>query len=201
MRRAEIRRQRTQTIRPAYRQPASESGGDNPLDWDFAAEASDRKWVADITFVAPMKDISARMAAVLDCFSRRIVGWSMADHMKVDLVSDVLQMGGWSSGDGGELDCCITAIAAASLRQRRLSASAVESRNRSQHEPPGRLLRQCDDGKLLGHAQERAGASTALRNRTQAKASIFEYIEVLLQSQTTAQLHFATPACEMFEAA
>jgi len=64
---------------------------DNLLARDFSAESADRKWVADITYV-PTDQGWLYLAAVLDCFSRRIVGWAMADHMHTDLVSDALTM-------------------------------------------------------------------------------------------------------------
>lgn len=64
---------------------------DNLLQRDFAAAAPNRKWLADITYV-PTGEGWLYLAAVLDTFSRRIVGWSMADHMEVDLVADALKM-------------------------------------------------------------------------------------------------------------
>jgi putative transposase len=64
---------------------------DNLLNRDFAAAAANRKWLADITYV-PTQEGWLYLAAVLDIFSRRVVGWSMADHMEVDLVADALQM-------------------------------------------------------------------------------------------------------------
>jgi len=63
----------------------------NLLGRDFTATAPNRKWVADITYV-PTQQGWLYVAAVLDCFSRRIVGWSMADHMQIGLVSEALKM-------------------------------------------------------------------------------------------------------------
>ena len=63
----------------------------NLLARDFAAEAPNRKWVADITYV-PTNQGWLYLAAVLDCFSRKIVGWAMADHLQTDLASDALTM-------------------------------------------------------------------------------------------------------------
>ena len=63
----------------------------NLLARDFAAEAPNRKWVADITYV-PTNQGWLYLAAVLDCFSRKIVGWAMADHLQTDLASDALMM-------------------------------------------------------------------------------------------------------------
>jgi putative transposase len=63
----------------------------NILDRNFAADAPNCKWVADITYVSTQEGW-LYVATVMDIWSRRIVGWSMADHMKTELVSDALQM-------------------------------------------------------------------------------------------------------------
>ena len=57
----------------------------------FVAEAPDRLWVADITYV-PTAAGFLYLAVVLDVFSRRVVGWSMADHLRTELVLDALDM-------------------------------------------------------------------------------------------------------------
>jgi transposase InsO family protein len=64
---------------------------DNVLDRQFAAELPDRKWAADITYI-PTDEGWLYLAGVIDLCSRKIVGWSMADHMQTDLVSDALRM-------------------------------------------------------------------------------------------------------------
>jgi putative transposase len=61
------------------------------LDRDFAARAPNRCWVADITYLRTWEGW-LYLVAVQDLYSRRIVGWSMADHMRTELVSDALQM-------------------------------------------------------------------------------------------------------------
>ncbi len=58
---------------------------------NFAAEEPDRLWVADITYVRS-KEGFVYLAFILDACSRRIVGWSMASHLKTELVIDALQM-------------------------------------------------------------------------------------------------------------
>ncbi len=57
----------------------------------FTASAPDQLWVADITYV-PTWEGFLFLAVVLDVFSRRIVGWAMASHMKTDLVLNALGM-------------------------------------------------------------------------------------------------------------
>jgi putative transposase len=61
------------------------------VERDFTAEGPDRLWVADITYVATWAGF-LYLAVVLDAFSRRIVGWAMADHLRASLVLDALDM-------------------------------------------------------------------------------------------------------------
>ena len=63
----------------------------NLLDRQFHAPLPNPKWSVDITYI-PTDEGWMYLAGVIDLCSRRIVGWSMADHMKVDLVSDALKM-------------------------------------------------------------------------------------------------------------
>lgn len=61
----------------------------------FVADRPDRLWVADITYVRTWAGW-LYLAVVLDAFSRRIVGWSMADHLRTELVIDALNMAVWN---------------------------------------------------------------------------------------------------------
>src|SRR5947208_1413522 len=58
---------------------------------EFVADAPDRLWVADITYVPTWAGFLF-LAVVLDAFSRRIVGWAMANHLKTELVLEALNM-------------------------------------------------------------------------------------------------------------
>jgi putative transposase len=64
---------------------------DDLLDRDFSATGPNQRWVADITYLRTWEGW-LYLVAVQDLFSRRIVGWSMADHMRTELVTDALQM-------------------------------------------------------------------------------------------------------------
>ena len=64
---------------------------DDLLDRQFAAEGPNRCWVADITYLRTWEGW-LYLVAVQDLFSRMIVGWNLADHMRADLVTDALQM-------------------------------------------------------------------------------------------------------------
>jgi putative transposase len=61
------------------------------VDRDFTVSGPNRLWVADITFVPSMAGFLF-LAVVLDAWSRKIVGWSMANHLRTDLVLDALDM-------------------------------------------------------------------------------------------------------------
>jgi putative transposase len=61
------------------------------VDRHFKAHARDRLWVTDITYVWTWEGW-LYVAAVLDVFSRKVVGWSMADHLRTELVLDALDM-------------------------------------------------------------------------------------------------------------
>ena len=60
-------------------------------DRNFTATAANQLWVADITFVSTATGFLF-LAAVLDAWSRKIVGWSMANHSRAELVIDALEM-------------------------------------------------------------------------------------------------------------
>jgi putative transposase len=57
----------------------------------FSATAPDRLWVADITYLPTWQGF-LYLAAVVDVFSRRIVGWSMAGHLRTSLILDAIDM-------------------------------------------------------------------------------------------------------------
>ncbi len=64
---------------------------DDLVERQFRPAAPDVLWVADITYL-PTWEGWVYLTAVQDAYSRRIVGWSMADHMRAELVVDALQM-------------------------------------------------------------------------------------------------------------
>jgi len=63
----------------------------NLLNRDFGAERPNQKWLADITYI-PTLEGWLYVAAVLDLFSRKIIGWAMSDRMTTDLTLAALRM-------------------------------------------------------------------------------------------------------------
>ena len=68
----------------------SKTPAPNVLDQDFTAEAPDRKWVTDITYL-PTAQGWVYLAVVLDLFSRKVVGWSLSNSLATELVTEALR--------------------------------------------------------------------------------------------------------------
>jgi putative transposase len=146
----------------------------NVLDRMFTAASANRKWVADFTYLWTAEGW-LYVAAVVDLFSRRVVGWSMSAMMTTQLVTDALVMAIWRRG--------------------RPEAVLHHSDRGSQYtsEPFQRLL--ADHGvtcsmSRAGNVWDNAAmesffsslktertASKMYRTRDQAKADVFDYIE------------------------
>jgi putative transposase len=64
---------------------------------NFTATAPNQLWVTDLTYVATWSGF-AYVCFIVDAFSRRIVGWRVASHMRTEMVLDALEMARWSRG-------------------------------------------------------------------------------------------------------
>ena len=64
------------------------------VDRDFTATGPDQLWVADITYIPTWAGF-LYLAVVMDVWSRRVVGWAMATHLRTELVLDALNMALW----------------------------------------------------------------------------------------------------------
>jgi putative transposase len=69
---------------------------------DFVAARPNRVWLADITYI-PTREGFLYLAFILDAHSRKVVGWSMAPHMRTELVVDALEMAVWRRGPVADL--------------------------------------------------------------------------------------------------
>jgi len=84
-------------VRPTRKRPVTTQrdgrarAAPNLLAQDFVATRPNEKWLADITYI-DTDEGWLYLAGVLDLFSRAIVGWSMADHLRSALVEDALKM-------------------------------------------------------------------------------------------------------------
>jgi putative transposase len=97
---------RRRTVRTTRADPDGVRAADL-VDRDFTADRPDALWVTDLTYV-PTRSGMAYVCFIVDAFSRRIVGWRVATHMRTAMVLDALEMarrsrggraaaGGWSA--------------------------------------------------------------------------------------------------------
>ncbi|GAA0930444.1 hypothetical protein GCM10009560_34910 [Nonomuraea longicatena] len=121
------------------------------LQRDFTAERPNTRYVGDITYLPVSGGRFLSLATVVDLYSRRLVGWSIADHMRTELVVDALQAAAHTRG--GRLDgaifhsdngaqYCSREFARACRRlgvtrsRAAVGTSAEVSRRRESHPPP-----------------------------------------------------------------
>ena len=71
---------------------------ENRLQREFEVDSPNKKWVADFTYVWTAEGW-LYVAAVMDLYSRRIVGWSMSDTMHAKMVTDAMLMALWRRGE------------------------------------------------------------------------------------------------------
>ena len=81
------RRRRVRTTIP---EPADQKVPDL-LKRDFTAPVPNQRYVGDITYLPLSDGENLYLATVIDCYSRRLVGWAVADHMRTELVEEALK--------------------------------------------------------------------------------------------------------------
>ena len=147
---------------------------DNVLERQFQADAPNQKWVADFTYIWTAEGW-LYVAAVLDLYSRRIVGWSMHDSMTSQLVADALMMAVWRRGKPVAL----------------LHHSDQGSQYTSEHfqgllKEQGITCSMSRAGEVWDNSAMESFFSTlktervhrkVYRTRSQARADVFDYIE------------------------
>jgi putative transposase len=144
------------------------------VERNFIATAPDRLWTADITYL-PTNEGFLYLAFILDVYSRKVVGWSMANHLKSELVAAALEM---------------------AIRRRNPSAGLIHHGDRGAQYTAlsfGKRLEQCGIvasmsrvGSALDNAISESFVSTLKSEigvsryptRQAARASTFEFIEL-----------------------
>ena len=146
----------------------------NVLDRSFEAPAPNRKWIADFTYVWTAEGW-LYVAAVVDLFSRRVVGWSMNTAMTAQLVTDALVMAIWRRGKPDALLHHSDRGSQYSSEQfQRLMADhgVVCSMSRS-----GNVWDNAAMESFFSSLKTERTARKIYRSRDEAKADVFDYIE------------------------
>ena len=87
---------RSRRVRTTTRDDGAERSPDL-VDRDFTADRPNALWVTDLTYVATWSGV-AYVCFIVDAFSRKVVGWRVAGHMRTNMVLDALEMARWSRG-------------------------------------------------------------------------------------------------------
>lgn len=88
---------RRRKVRTTIPEPADQKVPDL-LKRDFTAPAPNLRYVGDITYLPLTDGANLYLATVIDCYSRRLVGWSIADHMRTELVEEALRAAAMTRG-------------------------------------------------------------------------------------------------------
>ncbi|MDO9294652.1 IS3 family transposase, partial [Bradyrhizobium sp.] len=146
----------------------------NLLDWQFTAERANQKWIADFTYIWTAEGW-LYVSAVIDLFSRRVVGWSMSASMTAQLVADALLMAVWRRGKPDALmHHSDRGSQYVSERFQRLMADSgiVCSMSRS-----GNVWDNAAMESFFPSLKTERTARKNYRTRNEVKADVFDYIE------------------------
>jgi putative transposase len=164
----------------------------NILNREFYPDRANEVWTADITYV-PTAEGWLYLAVVLDLFSRRIIGWATADHLRAELSCDALEMALTHRQPKGELlhHSDRGAQYASGAYQKILAGHGIE--------PSMSRAGNCHDnavtesffstlkGELTHHE--------SYASREEARRSLFEYIEVFYnRKRLHSTLGYRSPA-------
>jgi putative transposase len=174
-----LMRQQALKARPRRRGLPRDDGqrsviAENVLDRQFSAEAPNQKWVADFTYIWTAEGW-LYVAAVIDLFSRRVVGWSMSATMTAQLVTDAMMMAIWRRGKPDALlhHSDQGSQYTSEQFQRLMADNGVTcSMSRS-----GNVWDNAAMESFFSSLKTERIARKTYRTRNQAKAEVFDYIE------------------------
>lgn len=146
----------------------------NVLDRDFDAKAPDVKWACDLTYIWTDEGW-LYLSVVLDLFSRRVVGWSMTDHLRSEAVAVALSMALKARRPGAGLvhhsDRGVQ-YACGNYRELLNEHGIVASMSRS-----GNCYDNAVAESFFGTLKTELVHRTRYTTRDEARASVFEWIE------------------------
>ena len=176
-----LMRQEALRARPRRRRLPSDTGerstnaiSPNVLDRAFEASSANRKWVADFTYIWTAEGW-LYVAAVVDLFSRRVVGWSMNAAMTAQFVTDALMMAIWRRGKSQALlhHSDRGSQYTSEQFQRLMADQGITcSMNRS-----GNCWDNAVMESFFSSLKTERTARKTYRTRDEARADVFDYIE------------------------
>jgi putative transposase len=152
----------------------------NTLNREFSVSLPNRAWVTDITCLWTQEGW-LYLSAVLDLFSRRIVGWSVADHMRTELISDALLMA------IGRRQPSVNLLHHSDRGSQYASADYQQLLKRQGVQVSMSRKGNCWDNAVMerffGSLKSERTQGENYLTREQAKADVIDYIEMFYNSQ------------------
>lgn len=159
----------------------------------FQASGPDRLWIADITYLPTEQDGFLYLAVILDVFSRRVVGWSMHNHLRTELVLAALEMAvGKRRPDAGLIHHSDHGCQYTSMRfGERCAAAGIR--------PAMGTVGDCFDNAMVesffATLECELLAQHRFRTHNEARAAVFEWIEAFYNRQRRhSALGYVAPA-------
>jgi putative transposase len=146
----------------------------NVLDRSFRAAAPNRRWIADFTYIWTVEGW-LYVAAVIDLFSRRVVGWSMSAKMTAELVTDALIMAIWRRGKPGAL--LHHSDQGSQYTSEQFQKLLTDNGITCSMSRTGNVWDNAAMESFFSSLKTERTARKTYRTRDEAKADIFDYIE------------------------
>jgi putative transposase len=146
----------------------------NVLDRQFSASAPNQKWIADFTYIWTAEGW-LYVAAVIDLFSRRVVGWSMRATMAAELVIDALLMAIWRRGRPDAL--LHHSDQGSQYTSEQFQKLMADHGVRCSMSRSGNVWDNAAMESFFSSLKTERTARKAYRTRDQARADVFDFIE------------------------
>ena len=146
----------------------------NVLDRTFQAPCANRKWVADFTYIWTAEGW-LYVAAVVDLFSRRVVGWSMSATMTAQMVTDALIMAIWRRGKPDAL--LHHSDRGSQYTSEQFQRLMVDHGVTCSMSRAGNCWDNAAMESFFASLKKERTARKTYRTRDEAKADVFDYIE------------------------
>jgi putative transposase len=161
------------------------------LKRQFSVDQQNKAWVSDTTFIGT-REGWLYLAVILDLFSRQVIGWSMSTKNNTALVQDALTMAIWRRGD--TKDVIVHSDQGSTYASGDYQRQLNENQLRCSMSRKGECLDNAVAESFFGTLKNELVYHEDYKTRTEARQSIFEYIEVFYnRKRRHAFLNYTSP--------
>lgn len=161
------------------------------LQRQFTIDTKDKAWVSDTTFIGT-REGWLYLAVILDLFSRQVIGWSMGTKNNTQLVQDALTMAIWRRGKVN--DVIVHSDQGSTYASGGYQQQLIDNQLRCSMSRKGECLDNAVAESFFGTLKNELVYHEDYKTRSEAKQSLFEYIEVFYNRQRRhAFLNYMTP--------